>query len=81
MVQGEPIKLTMNDTQAEEFRQSVIQAAPQEQRPLLEGLGSGLFKTLAEIFLAQAVEWIKNPANLQMLINLLIGMVTKKTTP
>lgn len=73
MVQGQAIQLT--PTQTEEVYQAMVQGAPAEVKPLLEGIGSGIVTML----LGMVTKWLQDPANLQLIISKLLELFTKKS--
>lgn len=79
-VQAQPTPLTVSDESAEQLRQAIISNpdVPAEVKPLLEGIGTSVFKGLLDMLLAKAIDYLKDPANLQMILAKIIELFTKK---
>lgn len=78
-VQAQPTPL-VSDADAENLRQALIAepSFPVEVKPLLEGMGSSVFKGLLDMIIARAIDYLKDPANLQLILSKLFEIFTKK---
>lgn len=54
-----------------------INAMPPEQvQELIQGLGSGIFTTILNAVLTRAMDWIKDPANQQLILAKLVELLS-----
>lgn len=67
--------------QPEQLRQNILQALPadSEAHKLISGIPTTIWNTLLDTLMSKVVTWVSDPANLQLILNKLLEMFTKKS--